>query len=345
MTFFKIFYKKIIFIFFLLAILFLLIFLDISMGHQSYTLKQLIQVILGQNFTSSTEKMRIIIWDYRMPIALMAPLIGMMLSLSGSQMQTILNNSLADPFTLGISSAASFGAALSIVYKLQLIPFFYDVFITVNAFIFSISSVLMIYLFIKWKKSTSKEEIVLFGLALFFVFNALQSMLQYITNENQLQEIIFWTMGSFSTSSFNKIKICLIVLIFSLIFFLYHSSQLTALRFGEIQAKGFGVNVENLRIKVLIITSLLASVAVSFVGIIGFIGIIGPHISRQIVGEDHRFFIPSSTIIGGILLSIASIISKNIVSGVVIPIGIISSLLGIPLFIYLLLKNKRESFL
>lgn len=312
---------------------------DLSVGPGGYSVSEVIRLLFVDEGQGAA---RIIIWDLRLPIALMAILVGAMLSASGAQMQTILNNPLADPFTLGLSSASSFGAALAIVLGADQLPVSGEILITFSAFVFSLLTALLLYFFTRLR-GASAETMVLVGIALLFMFNALLSLLQYTATDVQLSQIVFWMMGSLGRSDWNKVTVCLIVFALVLPLFLYRSWALTALRMGDDKAASLGVNVKRLRVEMLLAVSLLSATAVSFVGTIAFVGLVGPHIARMLVGEDQRYFLPMSVLTGGLIMSLTSIVSKSVTEGVVYPVGIVTSLIGIPFFIGLIISvNKRS---
>ena len=176
---------------------------------------------------------------------------------------------------------------------------------------------------------------------LLFSFEALLWLLQFIADSNALQQIVFWTMGSLGRATWTKIGIVGTVLLLCLLWSARQAWALTALRAGEDQARSFGIAVERLRLLTLLRVSLLAATALSFVGTIGFVGLVGPHIARMLLGEDHRYYLPGSALAGALMLSLASILSKALVPGVVLPIGIITALVGVPLFMTLVLRQRR----
>lgn len=312
---------------------------DIMSGPSGLTLNEVLQILLHPADAEVNE--RVIVWDLRLPIALMALLVGMMLGIAGAEMQTILANPLADPFTLGISSAASFGAALAIVLKWSLLPGLGPSMITGNAFVMALLTALMLYLFTRIR-GISPESMVLMGIALMFSFNALLGLLQYGSTEVQLAQIVFWMMGSLARASWAKVGVCAAVLVVVLPWFMSRNWALTALRMGDDKAASLGVNVPRLRIEMLVGVSLLAAVAVSFVGTIAFVGLVGPHIARMAVGEDQRYFLPFAALASGLLMSLTSILSKSITPGVVYPIGMITALIGIPFFVSLILTARKR---
>ncbi|MEM7438210.1 MAG: iron ABC transporter permease [Pseudomonadota bacterium] len=319
--------------------LFATVVIDIMTGPADLTFFRVVHVIFDPSVASPKEE--VIIWDLRMPVALMAVVVGAMLGVAGAEMQTILNNPLADPFTLGLSSAASFGAAVAIVLGLSLIPGVGALFVTVNAFIFAMLAAMALFVFTRFRGVTP-EAMILVGIAMLFTFNALLAFLQYGATELQLAQLIFWQLGSLSRATWAKVGICFVVLIIVLPYFVSRSWALTALRMGEDKAAALGVNVTLLRLTVLAGVSLLSAVAVSFVGAIAFVGLVGPHIARMIVGEDQRGFLPLSALAGALILSGTSIASKAITPGIVYPIGMITSLIGIPFFLSLILSQRKR---
>lgn len=316
-----------------------LVVLDVITGPANLSFGRTFQVILDPSV--ATPKEQVIIWQLRLPIALMAVAVGAMLGVAGAEMQTILNNPLADPFTLGLSSAASFGAALAIVTGWSLLPGIGPLFVTVNAFVMALFTAFLLYLFTRLR-GVSPEAMILVGIAMLFTFNALLAFLQYSASESQLAQLIFWQLGSLARASWEKMAICLVVLAIVLPYFMSRSWALTALRMGEEKAAALGVNVSLLRMSVLAGVSLLAAVAVSFVGAIAFVGLVGPHIARMIVGEDQRGFLPLSALCGALIMSGTSIASKAITPGIVYPIGMITSLIGVPFFIMLILSQRQR---
>ncbi|ROP59869.1 iron complex transport system permease protein [Enterobacter sp. BIGb0383] len=282
---------------------------------------------------------RTIVWEIRLPFALMAIAVGMALGLAGAEMQTILNNPLASPFTLGVSSAASFGAALAIVLGLGIPGIADKWFIPANAFVFALLACFVLDGISRWTR-VATSGVVLFGIALVFTFNALISILQFVASEDTLQGLVFWTMGSLARASWDKLGILAVALLIIVPLSLKNAWKLTALRLGEDRAVSFGINVRKLRLATLLRISIISALTVAFVGPIGFIGLVAPHISRMIFGEDHRFYLPGSMLIGALVLSLASVFSKNIVPGVVIPVGIVTSLVGVPFFLSIIIRNR-----
>lgn len=321
------------------ALLCLSFLVDIATGPGHYPLSTILDVF--RDPLSHGVRLKVIVWDYRLPVAATAVLVGAMLAVAGAQMQTILNNPLAEPFTLGVSAAASFGASLAIVSGISVVPAVGGLLVTTNAFVFALLTCGLI-LFATRLKGVGSETMILFGIAIFFTFTALLSLMQYWASEDQIARIVFWMMGSLSRASWDKIWLGGVLLVIAIGFSLIRTWPLTALRMGETTARSMGVNVARLRVEMLICVSFLAATAVSFVGTVGFVGLVGPHIARLLVGEDQRFFIPLSALVGALVLSLTSVISKSITPGILYPIGIITALIGVPVFVSIILSTRRE---
>lgn len=311
--------------------------LDFVLGPSGLPLKTLWQTLTDP--AAADAGIRVIVWDIRLPYALMAVAVGLALGLAGAEMQTILNNPLASPFTLGVSSAAAFGAALAIVLGIGIPGIPAQWFISANAFLFALLAALLLDAITRWTQ-VATSGVVLFGIALVFTFNALVSMLQFVANEDTLQGLVFWTMGSLARASWEKLGVLLLVLAVVMPLSMMNAWKLTALRLGEDRAISFGINVRRLRLATLLRISILSALSVAFVGPIGFIGLVAPHIARLIFGEDHRFYLPASALTGALVLSLASVVSKNLLPGVIIPVGIVTSLVGVPFFLSIILRHR-----
>ncbi|WP_396622006.1 FecCD family ABC transporter permease [Marinobacter sp. W-8] len=287
---------------------------------------------------------RVIIEDIRLPYALMAVVVGACLGLAGAEMQTILNNPLASPFTLGVGAAATLGASLVIAFNISVLGLAAHVLLPLSAFVFAAAASLLI-LVLSRTLGASVHAVVLFGIALLFGINAVVGLIQFMADAESVQQIVFWTMGSLARASLDKVAIVALVLALCLPFSLRNAWAMTLLRSGEEQARSLGIRVERMRLVVLMRVSLLTAAAMCFVGEIGFIGLVAPHIARLMLGEDHRFLLPGSALAGAVLLSLSSIASKLLVPGVVLPVGIVTALVGIPLFITLIIGRSRRAAL
>jgi iron complex transport system permease protein len=312
--------------------------LDLATGPSSLPMGKVLRGLFDPSVLSPAEAA--IVWQIRLPYALMAALVGAALALSGAEMQTVLNNPLASPFTLGVSSAASFGASLAIVLGVGLAGVSQSLLTTLNAFVFALASVLLLQVLARAQRG-GVQSIVLFGIALVFAFNAATALVQFVSSPEALQQLVFWTMGSLSRATWTAVGIMGAVVILATPFSLMAARALTALRLGEDRAMSFGVDAGRLRFTSLLRASLLSASAVAFVGVVGFIGLVAPHIARLLVGEDHRIFLPASLLSGALLMSLASTASKTLVPGALLPVGIVTAVIGVPVFLVLILRSAR----
>ncbi|MBR2255662.1 MAG: iron ABC transporter permease [Candidatus Methanomethylophilaceae archaeon] len=320
------------------AVCVLAFFVDLTVGSSGMSVIDAVRTLIVPDQMTAMD--RLIIFDIRLPATVMAVAVGMSLALAGSVMQTILDNPMAEPYTLGISSSAGFGAALMIVVGSSAVGAIGMVSISAGAFACSMLACLVIYAVARFR-SSDKSTILLTGIAIFFMFQALLSTMQLLANSNQLSEIVFWMFGSLARCSLPQGGAVILVLSISFLIFLFSSWKYTALKLGDAYASSLGVDVARLRRMTLIVVSVLTSVAVCFVGTIGFIGLIAPHISRFLVGEDHRYYIPMSMAVGAIILIAANMLSKVVMSPAIFPVGILTSFIGIPFFFYLVLSRRR----
>lgn len=314
--------------------------LDMAIGPSTLSFKDVLRTLFQPETADLATK--VIVWEVRMPYALMALLVGACLSIAGNEMQTIMNNAMASPFTLGISAASSFGAALAIILGLSIPGIDHEWMIVVNAFIFAFGATMLLQA-ISSVRGAGPEALVLFGIALVFTFNAFTGIMQYVASAEALQQFIFWSLGSLTKANWDNIKLLGMLFLIIAPFSFAASWPLTALRLGEDSARSFGVAVRRLRFLSLLRISLLTAGAVSFVGTIGFIGLVGPHIAKLIIGEDHRFSLPASLFSGALIMSLASIASKSIVAGAIVPVGIVTSLIGVPIFVALIINKRKKT--
>lgn len=285
---------------------------------------------------------RIILWDVRLPDALIALAVGAALGLAGIETQTILDNPLASPFTLGVSSAAVLGASLAIVV-VPVVPFVSEAAVLpIMAMMFALGSGGLILMIVRWPNG-ARETVVLFGIALVFLCNALTAGLQYVASAEAVQQIVFWTIGNLTRAGWLEVGLVTASFLCVLPFSLRHVWVMTLLRGGEAHARSMGINVSRLRLWVILRVSVLTAFAVCFVGAIGFIGLVGPHIARLMLGEDHRMLVPGSALCGALILSCASFLSKALIPGVIIPVGILTAVVGVPVFLGLLSGRRRVS--
>lgn len=299
------------------------------------------KVLSGLFAPATTDPMtRVIVQDIRLPMALMAILVGMSLGTAGVHMQTILGNPLASPYTLGFSAAAGFGAALAILTGVSL-PFLPWLTVPLSAFVMCLLAAALVFAFSKLR-GMRPEVMVLAGIATLFMFQSAQSLVQYLAAPEVLQAIVFWLFGSLLKASWTNVPLVAAAFLLGSLIVLPNIWQLTALRLGDMRAAAIGVDVRTLRIKLFGVVALLTASAVAFVGTIGFVGLVAPHIARMLVGEDQRILLPMAAMIGAIIMTGASVVSKLVSPGGVIPIGIVTALIGVPFLFFLILRGQRR---
>ena len=335
--------KKILIGLALLAFLFLFSLYSLSIGGYKLALSQIYLALIGQGEASAN----LIIWNIRLPRIIAAVIAGISLAVSGAVMQCTLRNPLASPYTIGISHGAMFGAAFAIIlFGIGGAESTGEIFInspylvTIFAFIGSFMAAIVILLLAKLRKFTP-EAMILAGIAMGSLFSAGTMVIQYFANDLQLASMVYWTFGDLGRPLWPEVGIMAIVMFISLIYFIYKRWDYNALESGEESAKSLGVNTEKTRLVSMLIASLLVSVNVAFLGIIGFVGLICPHLIRILIGGDYRFLIPVSALFGAILLLVSDTIARTIISPIVLPVGILTSFMGAPLFLYLLIKMYK----
>ena len=291
-----------------------------------------------------------IIWKIRVPRVLAAIIAGAGLSVAGLVMQTTLNNTMASPSTLGVSNAAVFGANLSIIafaggflstgnnlssFDVGANPYA----TSVLAFVFSTASVLLI-LGLCTARSFSPNVVVLAGIAIGAVWTAATTILQFYATDVGLSAAVVWSFGDLGRATYRTDAIMAVTVAMGIVFFTLMSWKYNALLSGEATAKTMGVNVTGLRFVSLLLSSVITAVCVSFLGVIGFVGIICPHVTKKLLGQDHRVTLPVSCLMGSLLLLLADTASRSLGNGSALPVGAITSLLGAPFFIAIIFGKK-----
>lgn len=281
-----------------------------------------------------------VVIDLRMPRVLGALVCGAALAVCGVAMQSMLKNPLADPYTMGISSGAGFGAALAILLGIELIA---GGGIVVNAFIFAIIPAAVIMFLSKFRQATP-TMMILCGTALMYLFNAITQLFMLIADPESMSAVYTWMVGSVDGIDYSDLIIMLVVTIIGSIYVQMMSGQLNVMGFGDESAKTMGVDVERRRLIVMLVVTLVAASVVSFTGIIGFVGLVAPHIVRTLLGSDNRYLIPASAAFGALLLMASDIVARTIVAPQMLPVGVVTACLGGPLFMFLILRSSREAW-
>ncbi|MCT7611022.1 iron ABC transporter permease [Aliarcobacter butzleri] len=289
-----------------------------------------------------------VIMDIRLPRIILAVLVGIAFGISGAMMQTLFKNPLADPGLIGVSAGASAGVVIFMLFGNFLPNFIYDGFLSYLSLPFSAFLGAIITIFIIYKLSTVYNKVavtvmLLAGIAINAMLGAIVGLFTYLSTEEELKSFTFWTMGSLADGNI-KVIFTLIPIVLTTYLFAHNKKvELNLMLLGEDEAKNSGVNTEKLKKMIILFVSLSIGASVAFCGIIGFIGLVVPHIARLIVGSNHKFFIPLSAILGAFVLLWADSLSRTIIAPAELPIGIITAILGAPFFLWLLLKNRQNS--
>lgn len=279
-----------------------------------------------------------IILVLRLPRVLMAACVGAMLAVAGVVAQGIFKNPIVDPYIIGISSSAGFGAALSVV--LGIAGFLSVLTVPLVSFFFSCMEVFIIFNLSKTKYHLSMSALLLSGIALSYFFGAFTSFILYFSEEHA-HYILTYMMGSFWGSSWTEFFFVFIILLNGTIILIFYGRDLNAMVLGDSSAQSLGINVEHSKRVTLIIMTLLTSTSVAFCGSIGFVGLVIPHLMRMIVGSDHKKLLIFSAIGGGLLLVWADLVARTIFAPLELPVGILTSLIGGPFFVYIIIKKKK----
>ncbi len=319
----------------LFIILVVSVYYSVSKGPIEITFMEFLYALVGRG-EPVHEK---VIWQLRMPRVMMAVFVGMGLTVAGVGMQALFKNPMASPYILGLSSGAAFGAAVAMVIGITIIPG--RLAIPSMAFIFCFITLMIVYNIARSHGRVPVETLLLAGIAVGAFFSALVSLLTYLAGD-ELEGIVFWMMGDLSQFGWDNFIIVMPLVVIGVVATYYYSRELNAMMLGDHHAMNLGIEVNKVRFNVLIASALMTAAAVSFVGIIGFVGLVIPHIVRMIVGPDHRILIPASVMAGAIFLVLCDIISRIVMYPGTLPIGIITALIGAPYFIYLLRRRRRE---
>ena len=281
------------------------------------------------------------VWEGRLPRGLLGALTGAGLAVGGCIMQSILNNNLADSYTTGISAGAGFGATIAFIAGLTLATGVYAVMF--NAFVFSLIPTLVI-LVISKLKGGSPLVMVMSGIAMMYLFNAISSIFKIMADPNDLAALYAWQLGSISKCTWEEVAIVFCVLTPCIVFLQAMSAKVNLLSAGDDYAKSMGVNVSMLRNVCLIAVTIMTAVLVSFTGLIGFVGLVAPHICRIFIGSDNRYLILASTFLGAFVVVAADTVGKIAFQPYELQVGIITAFLGAPLFLYLILRTRRSAW-
>lgn len=342
-------YIKAKFKFMVLAFLALLlaVAVSLSMGATGIALPAVTKTLMG---FSVSKRIDMIVWNIRMPQALAAIVAGAGLSAAGATMQSILRNPLGSPFTLGISQAAAFGAAFAVMIfnsgemqstNLGSITITSPYTTTALAYFFSMLAAGVIVMVSRTRAATP-EIMVLTGVALGGLFTAGAMFLQYFADDVQLAAMVFWTFGDTARASWRELGLLTTITVLGSVHMLSRSWDYNAIDAGDETAKGLGVRVENTRLTSMFVASLVTAAIVSFLGIIGFVGLVVPHVVRRMIGADNRFVMPATIICGSLLLLVADTVARLVLAPHMLPVSILTAFMGAPVFIYLIVRGGRN---
>lgn len=308
------------------------ILLGLKLGSTAISMKALVQALLQQPNNLNHE----LIWQLRFPRVLTAFITGGLLALAGVLMQALLRNPLADPYILGVSGGASVATLLAMLFSLSAL------WQSVSAFGGALLAIFIVFALARGFGAWSSVRLLLTGIVVASGFSAIISLILTLSPDQNLHGMLFWLLGDIDFVSWPTIPFIVLVLGFSISF--YWSRQLNILSHGEVQAKSLGIQTEKLVLQLYFLSALLVSVAVSFAGAIGFVGLMVPHLMRLWLGANHRYLIPAAILAGGILLTLADTLSRIVIAPQQLPVGIITALLGVPTFLFLMAKGYQQCY-
>ena len=336
--------KKLLALLITLALLLIVAVISAGTGSIHMGPGEIFSTLFGGGDTTS----RAVLFEIRLPRIVAGVLVGVALGVSGAVMQCVLNNPLASASTLGVSQGAAFGAAVGIIvfgggvmetggdYVVQIDnPYI----VTLCAFIFGSASTAVIVAISRLRRDLGPGALVLAGVALSSLFTGGSTLLQYFADDTQLGALVFWTFGDLGSTNWDELRLLFVVDAAALVYFLLRRWDYNALHAGSDTAASLGVNVRAVTLVGMVVCTIVSALAVSFVGIISFIGLVAPHAMRRFVGDDYRWLLPCSAAAGALLLLLADLVSRIVIAPVVLPVGAITSFLGAPVFLYLLLKG------
>lgn len=280
------------------------------------------------------------VFDIRLPRIIGGLIVGSCLGVAGAAMQSMMKNPLADPYTTGISSGASFGATLAIGLGITVTGSAGSLGLILTAFFFSLVPAAVIIL-VSSLRNTSAATMILAGIAVMYLFNACTTLIKLGISDESLSAVFQWSVGDLSQVTWSNCAIMCLFTLAGTAILMAMSKKLNILITGDKNATALGLNAHRLRIALLIIISLMAASVVCFTGIIGFIGLVAPHIVRIFLGSDNRYLIPASAAFGAVLLMVADLVSRVVIAPTFLPVGVITAFIGCPMFLYLLIKQRR----
>ena len=318
------------------------VFLTLGFGVYDISIADAIKVFFDHIFGNEVNYHDdLYVWNTRLPRALLALVVGAGLALCGCVMQNIMHNPMAEPYTMGISSGAFFGVVLFMVFGMSLIPWFGDYpAMVINAFLGALIPVAVIVVITRVRK-VSSTGMILIGIAILYLFSSITQMMLLSASSETLASAYAWRVGSLANRSWEEVAIVTVVVIIVSIAIFMMSRKLDMMYMGDRNAQTVGINPNRIRIVSMLLVSIMTATVVCFTGTIGFIGLVAPHVARMIVGSSNKYLMPFSMAFGAFFLIAADTVAK--ISGANgLPVGVISSLVGGPMFVYILIKRGKK---
>ena len=338
--------RKILILLLLGVFVVLLFFVSLMQGSSDLSFSDSLRALFGFGEETAVR----IVQKIRLPRVLTGIITGMGLALSGLIMQTCLDNPMASPSTLGVSQASVLGANVGIILLSGGVVATYHgnnwgsynpYAVSAFAFLFSLGAIFLV-LIISKIRNFSPDTLILAGIALSALFSAITTLIQYFATDTQLSSAVYWSFGDLGRASFQDVAIMSIAVLLSLFVFILLRWKLNALSQGELQARGLGVRTSLVRFIALLFSSLVTAICISFLGIIGFVGIIAPHVMRRVIGNDHRYLIPGSALSGAVILLVSDTLARVVMKGFSLPVGAVTAILGAPFFLYIIFRTRKD---
>lgn len=324
-----------------------LVIVSVSLGAADVPLADVVRALIGR---PASDQFARIVWNIRLPQALAAVVAGAGLAVAGAAMQSVLRNPLGSPFTLGISHAAAFGAALSVMVfgggvmtssQATAVIITNRTLTTASAFVLCLVAVAVI-MAVSHLRGAGPEVMILAGVAIGSLFTAATMFLQYFADDVQLSAMVFWTFGDTARASWGELGVLTVVTCAATVYFSLNSWNYNAIDAGDETARGLGVPVGRVRLLGMTVASLVTATLIAFLGIIGFVGLVVPHIVRRLIGGDHRFLLPASLVLGGLLLLAADTAARLMLAPHILPVSVLTAFLGAPVFLALIVRGGRR---
>ena len=338
--------RKWVFIFVCIVAMMVVILFALTIGEYPLSVERCYEIIwqfiTGHQPANASETLEnSIIFDIRLPRIYVGILAGAGLAAAGVAMQSTLMNPLADPYTTGVSSGASFGATIGIVLEISLFGVSAQYTTVINAFVFSLIPMAMIILLSK-ARNGSPTTMIMAGIAIMYIFNAFTTLISLMAEPTKLEQLYRWTVGSLTFACSSDVLVMAVFVIPGIIILQFLTSKLNILSTGDDTAKSLGVDADRMRRIILLVVALIAAAVVSFTGLIGFVGLVAPHIVRIFVGPDNRFLLPASAAFGALLLIFADLVGRVIIAPAELQVGVVTAFMGGPLFLWLIIRKNTK---